>query len=62
MMKTEEKFIKDIREASDDSRIRLTDVEERFIDSMELAILSGKNATRKQREWMDQIHDRISLW
>lgn len=62
-MKTDEKFVADILVAIDENKVDVGDNEREFVESMNHRInASGLDMTRKQREWIADIHAKIRLW
>jgi len=62
VMETDKKFYNDIDEAREESKINLTDWENDFIDSIGERLDMGRDLSRKQRETLDRIHERIRPW
>lgn len=61
-MRADKNFIEEIRNADEEEKIKLTQKEEEFLESIEGRLDLGKELTVAQREWLDRIHDRIDPW
>jgi len=58
-METNEQFYNDIDKAREEGKISLTDWE---IDSIGERLDIGRDLSRKQRETLDRIHEKIRPW
>lgn len=61
-MRADRTFLEDIYVAVEENKIRLTQSEEEFLESVEGKIDLDRELTVRQREWLDRIHERISPW
>jgi hypothetical protein len=61
-METNKQFYNDIDKAREEGKISLTDWEIDFIDSIGERLDMGRDLSRKQRETLDRIHERIRPW
>lgn len=61
-METDEQFYNDIYEAREENKIDLTDWESDFVDSIGEQLDMGRDLSRKQRETLDRIHEKIRPW
>jgi hypothetical protein len=61
-MRADRVSLDNIREAQEAEKIRLTQSEEEFLESVEERLDSEKDLTRKMREWLGRIQERISVW
>jgi hypothetical protein len=60
-MDTNEIFYEEIMEAIEERKIKISSSEVEFLKNIDDSE-TLKNLTKKQREWLDQIHDKISPW
>ena len=62
-MDTDNKMLQEVNEAIEDGRIDdITSWESDFVDSITEQLGVGRDLTRKQREILDRIHEKIRLW
>lgn len=61
-MKTDETFLEEVEEAVEDGKLTMTSWEEDFIDSIRGKLDCGRCLSRKQRESLDRIHEKIRVW
>jgi hypothetical protein len=62
-MDTDDKQLQEINEAIEDGRLDdITPWESDFVDSITDQIDVGGTLTRKQREILDRIHEKIRPW
>lgn len=57
-----EEMLRRIRAAAETRDIDLSDFEVDFLASIEEAIKKGWNLSKRRREILDQIHNRIPFW
>jgi hypothetical protein len=60
-METDQNFIEEIRNAVEDGRLEITQWEEEFLESVG-ELDATRSLTKRQRETLDRIHERIRLW
>lgn len=61
-MQTDRNFIDDLYHALEDSKLELSQWEEEFLESVEGQLDYGKSLSRKQREILDRMHEKIRPW
>lgn len=61
-MDTDKFMVEKINEAVEDQKLELTPWETDFMESITEYVESGKSTSRKQREALDKIQEKIPFW
>jgi hypothetical protein len=61
-METNKQFIEEIRNAVEDGKLEITQWEEEFLESVEERLDVTNRISKRQRETLDRIHEKIRPW
>lgn len=61
-METDKRFIEEIRNTVEDEKLELTQWEEEFLESVEERLEATGFISKRQREVVGNIHEKIRAW